>query len=315
MELSAEAETRILAQFGKVALRAGQRQLIGLVLAGHNALGVLPTGHGKSLCYQAAAELLGGTSVVVSPLIALMRDQCETLKSLGIAAARFDSTLEPEERSAVLDSVAAGQLRLLFVAPESLENRELQQTLAGIRLSLFVVDEAHCVSEWGHSFRPDYLKLPALQQQLRPHATLALTATATPRVQQDLGKTFRIPAANRVVLSPYRPNITRICQPVQERMPALLAHLEKHDALPAIIYCRTRKETEWLAGELATSGYLAAHYHAGLPADQREQLQDAFLRNEITVLVATIAFGMGIDKPDVRSVVHWSTPSSPESYL
>ena len=315
MEFTEAAETHILTQFGKSALRAGQRQIIELVLAGQNALGVLPTGHGKSLCYQAAAELLGGTSLVVSPLIALMRDQCETLKSLGIAAARFDSTLEPEERSAVLGSVAAGELRLLFVAPESLENRELQQTLAGISLSLFVVDEAHCVSEWGHSFRPDYLKLPALQQQLRPHATLALTATATPRVQQDLGNAFRIPAANRVVLSPYRPNITRICQPVQERMPALLEHLEKQDTQPAIIYCRTRKETEWLAGELATRGYPAAHYHAGLPAEQREQLQDAFLRNEITVLVATIAFGMGIDKPDVRSVIHWSTPSSPEAYL
>ena len=315
MEFTKAAEAHILTRFGKSALRAGQRQIIELVLAGQNALGVLPTGHGKSLCYQAAAELLGGTSLVVSPLIALMRDQCETLKSLGIAAARFDSTLEPEERSAVLGRVTAGELRLLFVAPESLENRELQQTLAGIRLALFVVDEAHCVSEWGHSFRPDYLKLPALQQQLRPHATLALTATATPRVQQDLGKTFQIPAANRVVLSPYRPNITRICQPVQERMPALLAHLEKHDSLPAIIYCRTRKETEWLAGELTTRGYPAAHYHAGLPAEQREQLQDAFLRNEITVLVATIAFGMGIDKPDVRSVIHWSTPSSPEAYL
>ena len=315
MEFTKAAEAHILTRFGKSALRAGQRQIIELVLAGQNALGVLPTGHGKSLCYQAAAELLGGTSLVVSPLIALMRDQCETLKSMGIAAARFDSTLEPEERSAVLGRVTAGEQSLLFVAPESLENRELQQTLAGIRLSLFVVDEAHCVSEWGHSFRPDYLKLPALQQPLRPHATLALTATATPRVQQDLGQAFQIPAENRVVLSPYRPNITRICQPVQERMPALLAHLEKHDALPAIIYCRTRKETEWLAGELTTRGYPAAHYHAGLPAEQREQLQDAFLRNEITVLVATIAFGMGIDKPDVRSVIHWSTPSSPEAYL
>ena len=315
MEFTKAAEAHILTRFGKSALRAGQRQIIELVLAGQNALGVLPTGHGKSLCYQAAAELLGGTSLVVSPLIALMRDQCETLKSLGIAAARFDSTLEPEERSAVLGRVTAGELRLLFVAPESLENRELQQTLAGIRLALFVVDEAHCVSEWGHSFRPDYLKLPALQQQLRPHATLALTATATPRVQQDLGQAFGIPATNRIVLPPYRPNITRICQPVQERMPALLAHLEQEKSLPAIIYCRTRKETEWLAGELTTRGYPAAHYHAGLPAEQREQLQDAFLRNEITVLVATIAFGMGIDKPDVRSVIHWSTPSSPEAYL
>ncbi len=315
MELTPAAEARILSQFGKPALRAGQRQLIELVLAGQNALGVLPTGHGKSLCYQAAAELLGGTSLVVSPLIALMRDQCEALRALGISAARYDSTLLPEERAEVLERVSSGQLRLLFVAPESLENRELQQTLEKTSISLFVVDEAHCVSEWGHSFRPDYLKLPALQQKLSPHATLALTATATPRVQQDLGKAFGIPQANHVVLPPYRPNITRICRPVQERMPALLEFLAAEQNLPAIVYCRTRKETEGLAAELAGHGYRAAHYHAGLPGEQREMLQDAFQRNEITVLVATIAFGMGIDKPDVRAVVHWSTPSSPEAYL
>ncbi len=315
MEFTPEAEAHVLKLFRKEALRNGQRQLIQLVLGGQNALGVLPTGHGKSLCYQAAAELLGGTSLVISPLIALMRDQCESLRALGISAARFDSTLAPEERAAVLQDTASGQLRILFVAPESLENRELRHTLAATGIALMVVDEAHCVSEWGHSFRPDYLKLPALQQALRPHATLALTATATPRVQSDLGQAFGIPEANRVVLPPYRGNITRICRPVQDRMAALLPYLAETANLPAIVYCRTRKESEWLAGELARLGYPAAYYHAGLPADQREQLQDAFLRNEITVLVATIAFGMGIDKPDVRSVVHWSTPSSPESYL
>lgn len=315
MNFTAEAEARVLAQFGKPKLRAGQRQLIELVLAGQNALGVLPTGHGKSLCYQAAAELLGGTSLVISPLIALMRDQCEALRTLGIRAARFDSTLKQEEREQVIADMRTGLLRILFVAPESVENRELCQALAQEKLSLLVVDEAHCVSEWGHSFRPDYLKLPALQKQLRPHATLALTATATPRVQHDLGLAFNIPEQNRIVLPPYRPNITRICQPVTERMPPLLDFLGRAANLPAIVYCRTRKETEWLAGELSRQGHPAAHYHAGLPAEQRELLQDSFLRNEITVLVATIAFGMGIDKPDVRSVVHWSTPSSPEAYL
>ena len=315
MDFTPEAEAHILKLFRKESLRDGQRQLIQLVLAGQNALGVLPTGHGKSLCYQAAAELLGGTSLVISPLIALMRDQCESLRALGIRAARFDSTLAPEERTAVLQEAACGLLRILFVAPESLENRELRHTLTAAGIGLMVVDEAHCVSEWGHSFRPDYLKLPALQQELRPHATLALTATATPRVQSDLGQAFGIPEGNRVVLPPYRSNITRICRPVEDRMAALLPYLADAANLPAIIYSRTRKESEWLAGELARLGYPAAYYHAGLPADQREQLQDAFLRNEITVLVATIAFGMGIDKPDVRSVVHWSTPSSPESYL
>ena len=315
MELTAEAEGRILARFSKTALRAGQRQLIELALSGQNSLGVLPTGHGKSLCYQAAAELLGGLTLVVSPLIALMRDQSESLQATGISAARFDSSQEAETRDEVLNQAAEGILRILFVAPESLENRELQQILARVQISLLVIDEAHCVSEWGHSFRPDYLKLPALQQRLQPHATMALTATATPRVQQDLNTAFSIPRCNNIVLPPYRPNITRICRPVKERMPVLLEFLGNSANLPLIIYCRTRKETERLAADLSTRGYPAAHYHAGLPADQREKLQDAFQRNEITILVATIAFGMGIDKPDVRSVVHWSTPSSPESYL
>lgn len=315
MELGTVEEAQILKLFGKKKLREGQRQLIEMLMNGENALGVLPTGHGKSLCYQAAAELLGGTSLVISPLIALMRDQCEALKKLGIRAARYDSSLPPEQRNEVLAEIEEGKLRILFAAPEALENHTLQQSLSRINISLFVVDEAHCVSEWGHSFRPDYLKLPALQKQLQPRATLALTATATPRVREDLGQAFNIPSANFVVLPPYRPNITRICRPVNERMPVLLEFLGNKQNLPCIVYCRSRKETEWLAAALAEQGYAAAHYHAGLPADQRELLQDAFVRNEITILVATIAFGMGIDKPDVRSVVHWSTPSSPESYL
>ena len=169
----------ILSTFGVPKLRAGQERLIDCALKGQNALGVLPTGHGKSLCYQAAALLLGGTTVVVSPLIALMRDQVQSLLSRGIAAARFDSTLEHEERESLLADVAAGRLRLLFVAPESMESPALLQALSSADLKLFVVDEAHCVSEWGHSFRPDYLKLPAFYRRLPFCAVMAITATAT----------------------------------------------------------------------------------------------------------------------------------------
>ena len=315
MPLSAEQEQRILRLFGKSGWRSGQRELVSRALDARNALGVLPTGHGKSLCYQAAAVLLGGVSVVVSPLIALMRDQADSLARLGIPAARFDSTLEDTARAAVLRQVAQSALRILFVAPESLENHALLQALAQARLSLFVVDEAHCVSEWGHSFRPDYLRLPQWAARHPFRSMLALTATATPRVQQDLARTFRIAPQDIVALPPYRPNISRTAVAAQDRFSALLRHLSAPGNLPAIVYCRSRKETEQLAAQLATAGYAAAGYHAGQPAELREQLQDDFLANRLQVLTATIAFGMGVDKPDVRSVVHFCAPSSPESYL
>lgn len=316
MDLGSTEEQSILRTFGVPKLRPGQRQLIQAALRGQNALGVLPTGHGKSLCYQAAAHLLGGTTVVVSPLIALMRDQCDSLTRRGIPAARFDSTLEEEERKQTLQATAAGTLRLLFVAPESLDNRGLQTALQSAPLRLFVVDEAHCVSEWGHSFRPDYLQLPRIREQYPFLCTMALTATATPRVQQDLQAAFRILPEHSITLPPARPNIARRSLSCSERMPALLAHLAEPQHLPAIIYCRSRKETEQLAAELAAAGYPdTTCYHAGQPADLRARIQDDFLHNRLRILVATIAFGMGVDKPDVRSVIHYCAPSSPEAYL
>ena len=317
MELTAEQEGRVLALFGKDGWRDAQRDLLALALRGENALGVLPTGHGKSLCYQAAAVLLGGVSVVVSPLIALMRDQSEGLAKLGIPAARFDSTLEDDVRERVLHAVAAGELRLLFVAPESLENHALQESLSAAPLSLFVVDEAHCVSEWGHSFRPDYLRLARWAAQRPFRCTMALTATATTRVQRDLANTFSIAPQNIITLPPYRPNISRIAAAPADRFAALVEFLSADAGahLPAIVYCRARKETEALAARLAECGFLAAGYHAGQPPELREQLQDDFLENRLQVLTATIAFGMGVDKPDVRSVVHFCVPGSPEAYL
>ena len=317
MELTSEQEKRVLALFGKREWRSAQRDLLSLALRGENALGVLPTGHGKSLCYQAAAVLLGGVSVVVSPLIALMRDQCESLTKLGIEAARFDSTLEDGEKARVLRAASTGKLRLLFVAPESLENHALQEALAAAPLSLFVVDEAHCVSEWGHSFRPDYLRLAQWAAQRPFRSVMALTATATTRVQRDLAHTFRIAPQNIITLPPYRPNITRIAAAPADRFAALVEFLSADSGahLPAIVYCRARKETEALAARLAEAGFRAAGYHAGQPAELREKLQDDFLANNLQVLTATIAFGMGVDKPDVRSVVHYCVPGSPESYL
>ena len=317
MVLTSEQERRVLALFGKDGWRDAQRDLLALALRGENSLGVLPTGHGKSLCYQAAAVLLGGVSVVVSPLIALMRDQSEGLAKLGIPAARFDSTLEDDVREGVLRDVAAGALRLLFVAPESLENHALQEALSTAPLTLFVVDEAHCVSEWGHSFRPDYLRLAQWAAQRPFRCVMALTATATTLVQRDLAKTFHIAQEAIVTLPPYRPNITRIADAPDDRFRALVEFLSADNGahLPAIVYCRARKETESLAARLADCGFRAAGYHAGQPAELREQLQDDFLANRLQVLTATIAFGMGVDKPDVRSVVHFCVPGSPEAYL
>ncbi len=316
--LTPEAEARVLALFRNESLREGQRELIAWALAGENALAVLPTGHGKSLCYQAAAMLLGGTSVVVSPLIALMRDQVEALERLGLPAGRFDSSLEEGEREQLLQRVAAGELRLLFVAPESLENPALAAALAVARLSLFVVDEAHCVSAWGHSFRPDYLRLPHWWRGRGFRSMLALTATATPLVRCDLMAAFGIPAERVLALSPYRANIRRLVQAVADaaaRDAALVEVLREPTNRPAIVYTRTRKGAEEVAGMLARSGYAAACYHAGQAAEVRARLQDDFLANKKDVLVATIAFGMGIDKPDVRAVIHVNLPSSPEAYL
>lgn len=314
--LSGDDEQRILQCFGVSQLRSGQREVLRCLLAGENALAVLPTGHGKSLCYQAAALLLGGTSVVISPLIALMRDQCMALAARGIPAARFDSSLEEAEREQTLELIRSGELRLLYLAPESLENAALSEALRKAPLQLFVVDEAHCVSEWGHSFRPDYLRLPRWKKRFPFRSTLALTATATMRVQADLQRAFDIPPQNTVVLPPYRENISRSACTTEDRLATLTDFLSREEALPAIVYCRTRKETEQIAAELAERlGTTTACYHAGQPAELRAKLQDDFLHNRTRLLVATIAFGMGIDKPDIRSVVHYSLPSSPEAYL
>lgn len=301
--------------FGVDELRAGQERLMDCALRGLNVLGVLPTGYGKSLCYQAAAQLMGGTSVVVSPLIALMRDQVQSLQRRGIAAARFDSTLCEEARSALLADVAGGRLRLLFVAPESLESPSLLEALRTADKQLFVVDEAHCVSEWGHSFRPDYLKLSTWMVEQGFRSVMALTATATLRVQEDLCRAFDIDRQNVVALSPYRSQITRLVRAAAEPEKELLRFLRLPQHRPAIVYTRTRKGAELLAGRLQQFGLNCACYHAGQTTEQREELQDDFLSNKKDVLVATIAFGMGVDKPDVRSVVHYNLPSSPESYL
>ncbi len=317
-ELTAEETRKVeeaLRRFGKQSFRAGQEQIITYAIRGQSVLGILPTGHGKSFCYQAAAYLREGTSIVISPLLALIREQVEYLHSLGIRAARFDSALSQTERTDVLNRLVAGDLQLLYAAPESLRNPVLNEALHRISPGLFIVDEAHCISQWGHSFRPDYLRLPAWAADFPFAATMAFTATAPPEVKADLCEIFHIPQENVVEVSPYRPNIQRLVVSTTDKWECLLAHIRQPSHRPCIIYTYTRRDAEEFAAKLSAAGYPATYYHAGMPSDLRSQLQDNFFVNKPDILVATIAFGMGIDKADVRSVVHICMPTSPEAYM
>ena len=308
-------EVRVLRLFGKEQFRPGQAEVIAHALSGKNTLALFPTGYGKSLCYQAAAHLRGGTSLVISPLLALMREQVNTLLAKGISARRFDSSLNEAERTGVLRDLESGDVRLLYVAPESLENRLLSEVLSAISLSYFIVDEAHCLSQWGHSFRPDYLLLPAWAAGRDFFCTMAFTATATPLVQRNLCEAFNIAPDCVVSISPYRNNIRRSVQVSTDAAASAETYLRSPEHRPAIVYTRTRKGAEQLAVRLVREGLSAECYHAGLPTESRERIQKNFLQNRTEILVATIAFGMGIDKPDVRSVVHINMPASPEAYL
>lgn len=303
--------------FGKEAFRPMQRELIEAALAGKSSIGILPTGSGKSLCYQIPAVMLPGLTLVVSPLIALMRDQVDGLARLGVRAARYDSSLPEEDRQEVLRLASSGELSMLFAAPESLGSTDLQRALDAAQPGLFVIDEAHCVSEWGHSFRPDYLALPDYARQRRFHAVMALTATATPRVRDDLAHIFGVEPQEVFCLPPTRENIVRrvATLPLDQKIDELAQLLAGPSSTPAIVYASTRKDTEEVAALLAGRGLAAKAYHAGMPTEIRAAIQDGFLHGDVPVLVATIAFGMGIDKPDVRTVVHYHLASSPEAYV
>lgn len=308
----------VLYALGKKSFRPLQRQLIECALAGKSCIGVLPTGFGKSLCYQVPAILLNALTVVVSPLIALMKDQVEGLERHGVSCARYDSTLNEDEKKEILRSASNGELRILFVAPESLNSSSLQAVVSKAELGLFVIDEAHCVSAWGHSFRPDYLGLSDYVRKYDFHSVMALTATATKQVREDLAAIFEVGSDCVFAVSPARHNIIRRQISVaraDDKYQKLLDYLKQEGKVPAIIYVTARKDTELLAGRLFNDGVACKSYHAGMPADVRLAIQQEFISGSVPVLVATIAFGMGIDKPDVRSVIHYQLPSSPESYV
>lgn len=302
--------------FGYDTFREGQEQVIETLLEGRSALAVFPTGGGKSLCYQLPALAFEGVTLVVSPLIALMKDQIDFLTAKGIAAARLDSTLTWPEAKEIGDRLAAGEIKLLYVAPERFNNERFLGLISRIKISLFAVDEAHCISEWGHNFRPDYLKLAEVTRSVNAERVLALTATATPAVAEDIRATFDIAPEDAVVTGFYRPNLSLATTPVaaEKRDELLLARLAKRKPGPTIIYVTLQKTAERLATLLTERGFSAASYHAGMENEERSRVQEEWMASDAGVVVATIAFGMGIDKSDVRYVYHYNLPKSLESY-
>lgn len=312
-----QAAREVLRQrFGFQEFRPGQEAVLGHLLAGKSAAAVFPTGSGKSLCYQLPALLLPGLTVVVSPLIALMKDQLDRLQQLGIAAARMDSTLDAQQSADVMRSLREGQLRILYVAPERFNNERFREAIKRVRISLFAVDEAHCISEWGHNFRPDYLKLARLAKEYRAERVLALTATATPQVLADVCRGFNIQAECAVTTGFYRPNLTLLTTPVTpgNRDAVLLERLRSRPAGPTIVYVTLQRTAEQVAERLAGAGFPARAYHAGMEDVDRSTVQDWFFASDRAIVVATIAFGMGIDKANIRYVYHYNLAKSLENY-
>ena len=301
--------------FGYHAFRGRQREIIDHVCQGGDALVLMPTGGGKSLCYQIPALVRPGTGVVVSPLIALMKDQVDALREAGVRAASLDSTRTPAESAQIRRALLAGELDLLYLAPERLLMESTLELLAQAPLALVAIDEAHCVSQWGHDFRPEYLQLSILGERFPGVPRIALTATADPRTRQEIVHRLELRCAEVFVSSFDRPNIRYRVTPKRDTREQLWRFIQQeHPEDAGIVYCLSRKRVEETAAWLAAKGRTALPYHAGLPAGTRQHHQERFLREEGVVMVATIAFGMGIDKPDVRFVAHLDLPKSLEAY-
>ena len=302
-------------QFGFSQFREGQQQAIEQLLDGHSTLAVFPTGSGKSLCYQFTATLLPHLTLVISPLIALMHDQLEFLRSKGIPAASLDSTLSSEETRQVMQQARNGELKILMISVERFKNERFRRFIEGVPISMLVVDEAHCISEWGHNFRPDYLKLPQYQQQLNIPLVLLLTATAMRRVQKDMALKFNIAYPHIVQTGFYRSNLDLDIVPADSnnKHESLLTTLDNVEGA-GIVYVTQQKTADDLATFLTQRGFNACAYHAGLDSDNRSTIQSRFMSGETTIIVATIAFGMGIDKADIRFVIHFDLPKSIENY-
>jgi len=300
--------------FGFDEFLPGQAEVIERVVAGDSTLVVFPTGQGKSLCYQLPALHLSGLTLVVSPLMALMKDQVDFLVAKGVAAARLDSSLDFAQIKEINERLRAGSLKILYVAPERFANERFVNLIKGINISLMVVDEAHCISEWGHNFRPDYLKLAELSRKFQVPTVLALTATATPKVADDIRAAFAVSEQNYIKTGFYRPNLTLRFTPSSDPFATLIKRLAAQPQAPTIVYVTLQKTAEQVAKKLSDQGYTAMAYHAGLKDEKRRQIQEWFMAANDGVVVATIAFGMGIDKANIRYVYHYNLPKSLENY-
>jgi ATP-dependent DNA helicase RecQ len=319
-DLAARARDVLKRHYGYDDFRPGQGLAVRSILAGRDVLVLMPTGGGKSLCFQIPSQLMDGTTLVVSPLISLMKDQVDGLERAGIPATFINSTLSPGEVGERLDAVESGAARLLYVAPERFGSRAFARRLDRIRVALFVVDEAHCISQWGHDFRPAYMRLGEVRDRL-DCPTMALTATATPSVRADIQNHVRLRSPVLIARGFDRPNLRWHVLAARNdgEKDALLVRLLQDRRRgggngSAIVYATTRKSVDAVAHLLNGSGIRAGGYHAGIGAPERQRLQDSFMAGETRVVVATNAFGMGIDKPDVRLVVHYNTPSTVEDY-
>lgn len=303
--------------FGFTKFKGDQEAIVQSVLDGKDTFVIMPTGGGKSLCYQLPALMQDGTAIVVSPLIALMKNQVDLLRGFGgeNGVAHFlNSSLTRGEAQRVKEDIRAGITKLLYVAPESLTKKENVEFLSDIHISFFAIDEAHCISEWGHDFRPEYRRLRTIFNEIKRVPMIALTATATEKVQEDILKNLDIPGANVFKASFNRPNLYYEVRPKKDVVREIIRFVKQHAGRSGIIYCLSRKKVEEIAEALTVNGIKALPYHAGMDASQRASHQDRFLMEDVDVIVATIAFGMGIDKPDVRFVIHHDIPKSLESY-
>lgn len=305
---------RLKEHFGYTSFRGNQEAVIRNILSGRNTFVIMPTGAGKSLCYQLPAMIKEGLAIVISPLIALMKNQVDQLNAYGIHARFLNSTLSKAEITRLKKDCVTGTVKLLYVAPESLNKEDNITFLQKVKISFVAIDEAHCISEWGHDFRPEYRKIKSMIGQLGEMPVIALTATATPKVQLDIQKNLQMEEADVFISSFNRKNLFYEVRPKKETKKQLIRFLKEHKGKSGIIYCLSRKKVEEIAQLLNVNGFSAAPYHAGLDPDVRIKNQDDFLNEEVNIIVATIAFGMGIDKPDVRFVVHYDVPKSLEGY-